>query len=287
MTSANPTVRQRELGKRLRDIRNQCGLTVEDVGEQLLCPAAKIRSLETAARRPSLRDVRNLCALYGVDESTSADLMSLARGARELGWWAKYEDLDLNPYIGLEQTAAAITSYTMYYIPALLQTEDYARTIIKAIARKMDPNIHQQRVEARLRRQQLLEADNRPRYCALMDEAVLHRLVGGPTLMAAQLEKVLEATRIGKAIFQIIPFGIGAHAAQDSNFILFEFTGGSGFPPVAFVEGLACNQYLERPADVARYREAIEYLRDAALTPLDSVEMVINRQRGLLGEEIG
>lgn len=286
MTGTSPTVRQRELGKRLRDLRNQHGLTVEEVGEKLLCSATKISRLETGARRPSLRDVRDLCGIYGVDELTSNELMSLARGAREPGWWTKYDDLNLYPYIGLEQAAVTITSYTMYYIPALLQTEAYARAIIKAIARKIDPDIHQQRVEARLQRQQLLEPDNRPRYRVLLDEAVLLRRVGGPTLMAAQLDKILESAQTGRVTVQVIPFDIGAHAAQDSNFVLFEFAEDSNMSPVVFVEGLASHQYYERKADIVRYREALEYLRDAALSPRDSLERVRATRESYSSEQL-
>lgn len=279
MATTSPTVHQRELGKRLRELRIQHSLNVEDVAEKLLCSATKISRLETGARRPSLRDIRDLCSLYGVDESISAELMNLAREAREQVWWTQYEDLKLDPYLGLEQEATSITSYTMYYLPALLQTEEYAKSIIAAIAPKMDSDILLQRVEVRIRRQQRLEADNRPRYRALLDEAVLHRSVGGPTVMAAQLTKVLEAERQHKATVQVIPFGLGAHAAQDSNFILFEFGDNSGLSPVVFVEGLTGNHYMERQPDIARYREALEYLRDSALSPRDSVELM-NRMRG-------
>jgi transcriptional regulator with XRE-family HTH domain len=271
VTGTSPTIRQRELGKRLRELRLQHELTVEDVGEKLLCSATKISRLETGARRPNPRDVRDLCQLYEVDEAMFGELMDLARRAREQGWWAKYDDLNLYPYIGLEEAASAITSYTMYYFPALLQTEDYAQAIIKAIAPKMDSGIHKQRVEARLRRQHVLEDDKPPRYRVLLDETVLQRPVGGAALMAAQLDKILVAERGGKVTFQIIPFNIGAHAAQDSNFVLFEFDDPAQ-SPVVFVEGLINHQYYERSADVARYREAIDYLRDSALSPRDSVE---------------
>jgi transcriptional regulator with XRE-family HTH domain len=269
VAGTSPTVRQRELGTRLRRLRNDLGLTVEDVGEKLLCSATKISRMETGARRPSLRDVRDLCGLYGVDEPASAELMDLARKAREQSWWTQYDDLGLYPYIGLEQAATSITSFTTYYMPGLMQTEDYARAIIKTFAPKIDPRIHQQRVEARLRRQQLLEQDNRPRYRVLLDEAVLHRRVGGSAVMVAQLDKVLEMERAGKATVQVIPFDVGAHAAQDSNFVLFDFD--ESLPPVVFVEGLINHQYQERKGDLERYREAVEHLRDAALSPRDSV----------------
>lgn len=279
MPGSSPTVRQRELGRRLRLLRNEHNLTVEDVGEKLLCSATKISRLETGARRPSLRDVRDLCSLYGVDESTSADLMSLARGAREQTWWTQYEDLNLDPYLGLEQDAAAITSFTAYHVPALLQTEEYTRAVIEAVAPRMDPSIYEQRVEARMRRQRVLTKDSPPRYRVLLDEAVLHRQVGGASIMASQLSKVLDAERDHKATIQIIPFNLGVHAAQDSNFVLLEFDTESNISPVVFVEGLTGNQYHERLTDLARYREAIELLRDSALSPRDSIARVSEMQQ--------
>jgi len=280
----NPTLRQRELGIRLRELRNRSGLTVEDVAEKLLCSATKISRLETGARRPSLRDVRDLCSLYDVDESASADFMKLAREAREQGWWTQYDDLKLDPYIGLEQVAKSITTYTMYYIPALLQTEEYARAIITGIAQKISSEILQQRVEARLRRQQLLYDDNRPRYRVLLDEAVLHRTVGGPTVMAAQLEKVLQTERQGQVTIQVIPFSIGAHASADVHFVLLEFAEESDLSPIVFIEGLRTNQYLERKDDITRYREAIELLRDSALSPRDSIQLVDEFRKTYLGQ---
>jgi transcriptional regulator with XRE-family HTH domain len=278
--ATSPTLRQRELGRRLRELRSQHGLTVEAVAEELLCSATKISRLETAVRRPSLRDVRDLCALYGVDQSTADDLMNIARGAREQVWWTQYRDLGLDTLLGLEQDAAAITSYTMYYVPALLQTEEYTRLIIKAIAPKMDSEIYGRRVEVRMRRQKsVLGKEGRPRYRVLLDEAVLRRRVGGAAVMAAQLDKILETERQDKVTVQIVPFDVGAHASQDSNFIIFEFGENADQSPVVFVEALTGNQYLEKPVDVIRYREAVEYLRDSALSPRDSVQFVTEMQK--------
>jgi len=274
VAGTSPTLRQRELGKRLRELRNRHGLTTEGVAEKLLCSATKISRLETGARRPSLRDVRDLCALYQVDEPTAADLMTLAREAREQSWWTHYEDLNLNPYIGLEQVAMSITCYAMNYVPALLQTEEYAQAIIKAITPKINPDRHRQRVEVWMRRQQVLEPDERPRYRVLLDEAVLYRRVGSPELMATQLENLLKAERDSKATIQIVPFNIAAHVAQDSNFVLLEFGEASDLSPIVFIEGLSGNQYLERAADIALYREALDYLRDSALSPRDSIQRV-------------
>ena len=285
--ATSPTVRQRELGKRLRELRNQHGLTVEEVADKLLCSATKISRLETAARRPSLRDVRDLCELYDLDAPTSAEFMTLAREARQQMWWTQYEDLNMHPYLGLEAAAVAITSYSMYYIPALLQTEKYTTEIIRNIVPKMDPHILLERVKARMRRQERLEEDDPPRYRVLLDEAVLHRAVGGPTVMADQLDKVLQAERHGKVTVQVVSFDSGAHAAQDSNFTLFEFAANTNQSPVVSVEGLTGMQYLEKSADIIRYREAIEYLGDSALSPRDSVVLVAEKQRAYADKIIG
>ena len=269
MADGSPTVRQRELGLRLRKLRTGLGLTVEDVAEKLMCSTAKISRMETGARRPGLRDVRDLCTLYDVNESVAAELMRLTREAREQGWWTQYEDLNLSPYIGLEQDASSITAYSMYYMHALVQTEDYARTIIRAIAPKIDPEIHQQRVEARLRRQELLQRSSPPGYRLLIDEAALRRPVGGPKLMAAQVAKLLELSAAGKVRVQVVPFSVGAYSVADISFTLLEFAEPM-LPPVVFVESLVGSLYYERPVDVARYRESIEYIRDSALSPRES-----------------
>jgi len=274
VTGTSPTARQRELGTRLRGLRNEHNLTVEDVAERLLCSATKISRLETGARRPSLRDVRDLCGIYEVDASTSAELMSLAKEARAAGWWTQYDDLNLDPLIGLEDAAATITCYSMFYMPGLLQTREYAQGIISIVAPKMDPHVVQQRVDARLRRQQLLSRDSRPRYNVLLDENVIRRGVGNPELIAAQLEKVLETINAGRAVVQVIPFSAGAYATADGYFVLLEFEGRADLWPVVYIEGLAGNQYLDRKGDIARYRECIDYLKARALSPQESESLI-------------
>jgi transcriptional regulator with XRE-family HTH domain len=251
---------------------------VEDVADKLMCSTAKISRMETGARRPVLRDVRDLCGLYNVDESVAAELMKLTREAREQGWWTQYEDLDLYPYIGLEQDASSITAYSVLYLHGLVQTEDYARAIIKAILPKIDPAILQQRVEARLRRQDLLEQASPPSYRLLLDEAALHRPVGSPALMAAQIAKILELSAAGKVRMQVIPFAAGAYSVADISFTLLEFSE-PVLPPVVFVEGLVGSPYYERQADVARYRESIENIRDSALSPRESEKLLLEMQK--------
>ncbi len=280
MADLSPTIRQRELGLRLREFRTAKGLTVEDVAKELLCSPTKISRAETGARRATLRDVRDLCQLYGIDSETSAELMQLAREARQPGWWTKYDDLRIAPYIGMEQAATAITAFSMYYIPALLQSEDYARAIIRGIAPKIEEDTLDQRLEARMMRQKLLMAPKPPKYRALLDEAVLHRHVGGPAVMKAQLDKILSLAREERAAVQVIPYEVGAYGAIDSNFVYLEFAG-TKLPDLVFVEGLVSHLYLERPDELGRYREALEYLRDEALNPRDSAKRIEEVRDGL------
>jgi transcriptional regulator with XRE-family HTH domain len=280
MAGTNPTIRQRELGKRLRELRTQRNMTVQEVAAALMCSATKISRLETASRKPGLRDIRDLCNLYGANKTITDQLMELAREAHGQVWWTQYEDIELDPYLAFEQAAIAITSFSAFYIPGLLQTEDYARSIITTVAPRIDPDVLKQRIEVRMRRQELLEADNRPRYRALLDEAVLHSRIGDSTVMAAQLEKVVNDARAAKVIVQVLPFTAGrTAAAQDSNFILWEFDEQQNHPPVVFVEGLIGNQYLEHKPHITRYREAIDNLRDAALSPGDSVDFIDEAQK--------
>jgi len=283
VTGTSPTARQRELGTRLRGLRNEHNLTVEDVAERLLCSATKISRLETGARRPSLRDVRDLCGIYEVDASTSAELMSLAKEARAAGWWTQYDDLNLDPLIGLEEAATTITCYSMFYMPGLLQTREYAQGIISIVAPKMDPHVVQQRVDARLRRQQLLSRDSGPRYNVLLDENVIRRGVGDPELIAAQLEKVLDTINAGRAVVQVIPFSAGAYATADGYFVLLEFEGRADLWPVVYIEGLAGNQYLDRKGDIARYRECIDYLKARALSPQESESLIAKARADYTG----
>jgi transcriptional regulator with XRE-family HTH domain len=273
MEERKPTLRQRELSMRLRRLREERELSVGQVAEHLMCSAAKVSRIETGARRVSLRDVRDLCQIYQVSEQETTQLMDLARRAREDGWWARYDDLGVGPYFDLEQKAKAITYYSMSYIYGLLQSDDYARAIIRSVYPLIDDQVLKERVEARMRRQELLERAGRPRVRVLMDEAVLHRQLGGPKVMSAQLEKIHTVAASEKVIVQIVPFSSGAQASSDSNMTLFEF-GDVSVPDIVHVEGLISAQFLDRRESVERYREVLDNLRDAALSPKESQVLI-------------
>lgn len=270
MAAASPTVRQRELAARLRRLRNERELSVDEVAKELLCSSTKISRIETGARRVTLRDVRDLSRLYQVTDEMAAELMELAQEARKAGWWTQYSDLQLSPYVGLEENATVINYFSMYFLHGLVQTDEYARAIIKGMTPKIREDIFEQRVEARRKRQELLNRENPPRFRMLLDESVLNRQIGGRAVMAAQLDKILLLMQEQKVSVQIIPFEAGAYDSADSNFVYLKFDDRPDLPDIVFVEGLVSHLYHEQPREAERYRESFENLRDTALSPSES-----------------
>jgi transcriptional regulator with XRE-family HTH domain len=271
----NPTVRRRELGALLRALRHDRGLSVEQVAEQLLCSPSKVSRMEMGQRGATLRDVRDLCQIYGMTDQIQIDrLMGFARSAKEQGWWQSY---DLDPafasYVGLEAEAKSTKYYQSTIIPGLLQTADYARAMHEAVRPALDEELINQRVKVRLMRQELLKRDPPLVVSAIFDEAALHRLVGGRVIMRAQLEHLIEMSRLSPVTIRVIPYSAGAHEAMDSTFRILEF-GSSQIPDVVYVEGLVGFIYLDRPQEVHRYIKVFEELTELALSPKESTELI-------------
>ena len=268
----NPTVRRRELGALLRALRNEKGLTVEQVAERLLCSPSKVSRMETGHGVATLRDVRDLCELYGVTDEADRDRMTrLAREGKQQGWWQGY-DLPYSTYVGLEEEAASIKVYDSAVVPGLLQTADYAWALHEASLPKHDDSVIGQWVEARATRQRILTRPKPPSMHVVLDEAVLHRVVGSPRVMRAQLARVVEATAMPNVTIQVIPYASGAHPALDSVFTILEFL--QPAPDVIYVEGLVGYIYLEQLRDIKRYKEVFERLSAIALTPRKSAELL-------------
>lgn len=269
----SPTVRRRELGALLRALRLEKGLTVEHAAERLLFSMSKLSRIETGHGAATLRDIRDLCDLYEVtDEAERDHLMALAREGKRTGWWQSY-DLDyFATYVGLEADAAAIKSYQSAIVPGLLQTPSYARAMHEAGVPKFTPERINELIEVRLTRQRLLVQDPPTRLEVVLDEAVLHRLVGGPSVMCEQIDRLIVLSRRPNVTMQIIPYALGAHPAMDSTFNILEFTG--SVTSVVYVEGLVGWIYVERPPDVQRYQEVFKHLRNVALNPKESTKLM-------------
>ena len=269
----SPTVRRRELGTLLRKLRTQKGLTVEQAAERLMFSMSKLSRIETGHGVATPRDIRDLCELYEVTgEAERERLMSLAREGKQPGWWQSYELNQFADYVGLEAAAVSIRRYQSTVIPGLLQTRDYARIVHEVMIPKLTRERIDEFVEVRMTRQRLLTQNPAPRFWVVLDEAALHRLVGGRQVMSAQLDRLIEVTDLPNVTMQIIPYEAGAHPAMDSTFSMLDFDG--SVPSVVYVEGLVGWIYVDSPQDLARYQQVFECLCAMALTPQASVELV-------------
>jgi transcriptional regulator with XRE-family HTH domain len=280
VTVRTPAGRRRRFGAELRRLREGAGLTIERVAEALECSHSKVSRIETGQVSASPRDVRDMLELYRVDAARREALLQVAREARQRGWWQKYVDVPdgVPAYVSLEAAATSIDVYMPLVVPALLQTAEYARAVIRGVRPDLpDPELAR-RVELRMSRQAILEQDRPPALRVLLDETVLRRPVGDQEVMAAQLEKLLRAADLPAVTLQVVPIEAGAHAGIDGPFTIF------GFPvpaerDVVALDSAADALYLESPEDLDRYRRVFELLRPVALAPEASTAFIT----GLLG----
>ena len=271
---SNPTLRRRELGIALRQLRMERGLSIEVVTQRAMFSATKLSRLETGRVGASPRDIRDLCIVYEITDAAERErLMTLAREGKQRAWWQQF-DLPYGTYVGLEAEAVAISNYNTGVVPGLLQVDGYARAIFESGEPPLDSAGVQQRIDGRMRRQAVLSKQDAPKFHAIVDEGALRRPVGGPAVMRAQLARIIEAARLPKVTFQVIPFATGAHPGLDSNFSLLEFGGDSVVNDVVYVEGAVGNIYLENSADLEKYGKIFSRLQSIALNPEDSVAMV-------------
>ncbi|MDX6390708.1 MAG: hypothetical protein QOJ73_1771 [Streptosporangiaceae bacterium] len=274
----SPTVRRRRLALELRRLREAARLTCEEVAEHLECSTSKISRIETGRVSVSPRDVRDMLDLYGVSSQQGASLVQLARDSRQKGWWHAYSDT-IQPrfatYIGLESAASEIRIYEVTLIPALLQTEDYARTVIAAGIVGGDHDGVERNVELLMARQPPLTSDDPPRLWAVLDEAALRRTVGGAGLMRLQLDHLLDLSRLPNVAIQVIPFGAGAHPAMGRPFVILAFPERAD-PDVVYLEDLTSALYVEDVDEVDRYNMFFNHLRATALSFEDSSALIMS-----------
>ena len=272
-TEGNPTLRRRELGFLLRQLRTDLGLSVDVVAERAMFSQTKLSRLETGRVGASPRDIRDLLLVYGIsDPAKREQLMALAREAKQRAWWQGFE-LPYETYVGLEAEAASIRDYNTDVVNGLLQVEGYARAILEAGEPPQDLTTIDRRTDVRLKRQALLTREGGPVFHFILDEGALHRPVGGPAVMRAQLARLIEAANLPSITFRLIPLEVGAHPALDSTFVILDYNNTS-VNDVVYVEGAVGNLYLESAADLERYRKMWSRLEAIALSPEDSASLI-------------
>ncbi|MFC6082824.1 helix-turn-helix domain-containing protein [Sphaerisporangium aureirubrum] len=242
---------------------------------------SKISRIETGRTRASPTDVAQVCDLYGTPSSTRAALVELAKEVRRRGWWTAYSDVFTGSYIALEDEASLIHQWEVQLVPGLLQTEDYARTVISVVRPQQDdPQEIDRRVMARMARRTLLSRTNAPQLHAVLDEGVIRRPIGSPELMHDQLETLIVASRRPNVTIQVLPYSAGVHAGLEGAFTILSFPDEVD-PDVAYIESTAGDVYVESSEQVDRYKVAFERICDVALSPEESIGLIAETKERL------
>jgi transcriptional regulator with XRE-family HTH domain len=267
-------VRRRVLARQLKLLREEAGLTLEEAAPKLDFSVSKLSRIENAQILIDVHWVRGMLDLYDVGGDRWTELVELAREANQPGWWKAYGLGKHNWYLGYETEAARVHVFTLGYVPGLMQTADYARALMLAVPMQRTAKELDNEVAARMHRQhRLSSADDPLEMVAVIDEAALHRQVGGPGVMRQQLVRIAEVAELDSVSLHVLPFAAGAHAALASEFTIVHF-GDLGEPDMAYVEHALGALTLDKEGDVARAKLTFERVLSDALDPAESLALV-------------
>jgi transcriptional regulator with XRE-family HTH domain len=271
------------LAAELRRLRGAADMSREDAGEQTGINNATLYRIETAKARPQMRTLVALLNLYNVDQAQREYLSALCRDAGKQGWLRPYHsDLpeEYTAYISFEDEAQGVRNYETSFIPGLLQEEDYARAVIGGVLPSATSEEIEDRVRARMDRQNVLAKESPLKFWAVIDEAALHRVVGGVEVMREQLLYLAKVVKAPNITFQVIPFGAGAHPGMPGQFILLDFADPMD-TDLIYIDSMAGDLFLESDSDVSRYRSIFDNLVAVALSPNESAALVAERANNM------
>ncbi|MFC9793752.1 helix-turn-helix domain-containing protein [Streptomyces sp. NPDC087908] len=284
-----PTVGQVVLGRRLQDLRERAGLKREEAAKVLRVAPATVRRMETAEVALKIPYVQLLLREYGITDSEAEGFIALAEEANLPGWWQRFHDVLpgwFSMYVSLEGAASLIRAYEPQFVPGLLQTEDYARAILRSgavgggsdAAKDEDTERH---VALRMERQSLLSREDAPKFWVIMDETVFRRPVGaGPEVMRDQLDRLLEASELPNVTLQIAEFASGHHPGTYGPFVLFRFAMPE-LPDMVYSEYLTGAVYLDARPEVASHLEVMDRMAAQAATAQRTKEVLRNLRKEL------
>ena len=270
--AGGPTVLRILLGTQLRRLRESRGITAQEAARAIRGSESKISRIELGRNAVREVDIADLLSLYGITDTTEREqLLSLASQANQPGWWHRYQDILpgwFQAYIGLEESAESIRSYDAQFIPGLLQTEDYAATVIALGEFSLEET--ERLVYLRKERQRRFSSGGL-RLWAVIDEAALRRPVGSTSLMRDQLDHLLDSSDMPGLTLQVAPLPAGGYAP--GSFCILGFAV-PDLPDVVYLEQLTSAMYLDKPSDVDRYVTAMDKLSAASAPPDESRQII-------------
>jgi transcriptional regulator with XRE-family HTH domain len=277
------TVPRRQLGRYLRQLREESGITVKAAADILECSFQKVWRIEKGAVPVRGPDVKLLCQAYKASPEMTEALVGLARETKAKGWWQSYGDAVpdwFELYVGLEGAASRMRKFEPSVVPGLLHARAYMEAVILADQPDMSDEGVQRRISIKMSRQGLLSRHfpPPPRLEVIVDEGVLRRSPDVPGAMAQQLWHLLKANELPHVSVRVLPLNVGPHRASASGaFTILEFPASEtdkGEPPTIYSESLTGALYLDKPKEIQRYEEVWSTLAERALTEEESAKMI-------------
>jgi transcriptional regulator with XRE-family HTH domain len=272
-----PTVRRRRLGTELRRLRESHSLKLEEVAENLGLAPSTLSRIETGKAPTKSAYLTAMLDLYEVkDPGARQVLVDMAREGHRKGWWSIYDDVlpsGFDIYVGLEAEASGLRSYESDVIHGLLQTTEYAQTVLRELRPKDSEEQIRRVVDLRMQRQRLLDSDPPLEAWIILDEGAVRRVVGGAAIMRRQLEHLIRASRWPNVTLQVLSFDAGAHPGLTGPFAILEFPERTD-ADVAYTESPGGMIYLEKEREVRTCAEAFDRMRAVALSPAASAELI-------------
>lgn len=266
-------VLRRILGRRLRRMREEAGLTLDSAAPQLDWSPSKLSRIENGQQAVDVHGVRSMLDLFDVGGERWTELVTLTREARQRGWWQAYGIGD-DSYIGFETEATEVQDFTLDAVPGLLQTADYSRALFaSSLARRTEDELANAVAVRMIRQERLTSVEDPLKLEAVIDESVLYRAIGGPAVLAGQLTHLVEAAQLGSVALQVLPVSVTRRSAMSSGLTVLSF-GDLDEPDMAYIEHALGALQVEKEADVTRARLILDRLRSDALSPADSLALI-------------
>jgi transcriptional regulator with XRE-family HTH domain len=276
---------RRKLGMELRRLRQAAKISAEEAASRLELSPSTISRGETGMVTIHPRDVDAMLRLYGLtDQRKREALLALARKSRERGWWQQYRNV-LSPnmvnYISVEYGASTISSFQTMLLPGMVQTADYTRAVAMELPRRAKPQVVERLVEIRILRQDMmLEREDPVPLGIVLDEAVLHRPIGGSGVMKAQLNRLIEVAESDHVSLRVVPYDVGMYAGLGGPFTLFGFTEPMNLA-IVHVENHINFLLVEDEQDIRHYELVFHRVQESALPEPDSLALVNRVAEGL------
>jgi transcriptional regulator with XRE-family HTH domain len=238
----------------LRASRTSMGWSRDELGVKIKYSGSMVGMVENTERSPSLDFAQGCDAAFR--RPGSFERLQVRVRAEPLAEWFR-------PFAILEAEATALYSFHTTLVPGLLQTRDYAHALLRC-PMGVTPELVEQRLNARLERQAILERPKPPLLWVVLEESVLRRPIGGREIMRAQVDHLIEMNRRPNIMIQIVPQTVGEYQGVNGPLVVADF---ADAPTIVYLETALTGFTFERPEHVAEIKVSYEALRAEALSP--------------------